>query len=177
MSHVERTKLRIKDMRTFAEAVMWVCPEARVEKAQEYRWYGRHVGDHPLPEGFKKEDIGKCEYKVTVPGINYEIGLAKPEGEDGYALMYDYYGQQGRHDGRKLLDKFGTGCVSDGLSKLANEYRHLMLVKEAKRMGKTVERIDSEEKLTKWNKAMRRIDQYFQPVKWKGKMLSVVMGR
>ena len=32
------------------------------------RWYGRLVGDYPLPSWVKVEDLGKCPHAIRVPG-------------------------------------------------------------------------------------------------------------
>ena len=79
-------------------------------KQDTYRWYGRHVGDYPIPYGFKKADLGRCEYALRIPGNKqaYEVGIAKyPEGATktvvnadgstqevpakGYAMLWDFY--------------------------------------------------------------------------------------
>jgi hypothetical protein len=62
-------------------------------RADHFNWYNRHVGDYPLPKGFKVEDLGKCEYKIKFPGVNYEIGIVKNPNGDGWVLMYDFYDQ------------------------------------------------------------------------------------
>lgn len=163
---------------TLRDSVSALVPGAEVVKADEYNWFGVSVGDYPIPPGFTKEDMGKCEWKIKLPGVKYEIGLAKPKGEDGYALLYDHFSdrEEKYHDGKKLLRAFGTGEVKDGLSKLATEYRHRQLEREARRMGRKVERIDNEAQLNKWNRAMRATDSMFKPLQWKGKVLTVVSG-
>ena len=181
MSHISSSKLRITNIITLRDAVSALVPGAELVKADEYTWFGYSMGDY-VPDGFTKDELGKCEWKIKLPGVKYEIGLAKPKGESGYALLYDHFSapafgdQEERHDGMKLLRAFGTGEVKDGLSKLATEYRHRQLEKEARRMGRKVERIDSAESLSKWNRAMRATDSMFKPLQWKGKVLTVVSG-
>jgi len=31
-----------------------------------YRWYGEHVGDYPLPEGFEEHDLGRCDHVIRL---------------------------------------------------------------------------------------------------------------
>ena len=60
--------------------------------AKSYKWYGRNVGDYPLPEGVKASDLGKCEHKIKFPGINYEVGVIKSKVQKGaYELLWDFY--------------------------------------------------------------------------------------
>lgn len=64
------------------------------EGKTQYKWYGRHVGDYPLPAGFAKEDLGKCEHAIGVPGNPnaYEIGVVKRrDGKQGFALCWDFF--------------------------------------------------------------------------------------
>lgn len=54
------------------------------------------MGDYPLPKGFTKADLGKCEYAIRVKGAGgdtYEIGVVKRrDGKDAYTFLYDFYG-------------------------------------------------------------------------------------
>jgi len=105
-----------------------------------YNWYGRHVGDYPLPKGIARDQLGKCSHVIKIPGVNYEIGVVRlPDGK--YTLAYDFYGYEGGegHDGHKLLEKFG-----DKLGKLVQMYGVHKLTREAHRKGMQVQRmIDS----------------------------------
>lgn len=93
----------------------------------EYKWYGQHVGDYPIPEGMTKEQLGKCSHVIRLPGCDYEIGVVKlPNGK--WTLAYDFWGP-----GRKLLEKFG-----DKLGKLIQCYGVHKVTREARRNGKRV---------------------------------------
>lgn len=63
------------------------------ENQSWFAWYGRHVGDYPLPEGFKKEDMGKCSHAIRIPGCKYEVGVVR-KGND-FMLMYDFFSPGG----------------------------------------------------------------------------------
>jgi hypothetical protein len=72
-------------------------------KSDTYNWYGTHVGDHPLPEGFAKEDMGKCIYKITFPGVHYEVGIARhPKRPGELVVIFDHYA-----DGKKIQALIG----------------------------------------------------------------------
>lgn len=93
MSHVVDVDVQIKDIDALKEA----CKERGLELVQKstYRWYGRHVGDWPMPTGFTRADLGKCEYAIRVPGADsdtYEIGVVRRrDGKEGYTFMYDFF--------------------------------------------------------------------------------------
>lgn len=135
MSHVTTIKIEIKDL----NALIAACQEhgaifVRDQKA--YNWYGVSVGDYPLPAGITKDQLGKCDHAIKLPGVNYEIGVVRlPNGN--YTLAYDFYGGDGpgygRHDGHKLLQKFGDGC-----QKLVQSYAVHKATLEARKRGYTV---------------------------------------
>ena len=134
MSHIESVKVTITDL----EALKDACTAMGVEFVQgkkEYNWFGQSVGDHPLPAGFAKEDLGKCDHVIRVPGVNYEVGVVPARTADGkaakgFTLLYDFWGSAGRHDGSKLKAKFG-----DGLTKLVDEYSLAALKRKAAAKG------------------------------------------
>jgi hypothetical protein len=88
MSHVTPINLEIKDL----EALKMACERLGLtwmEGQKTYRWYGRFVGDYPMPEGFTVKDLGKCSHAIRVPGASYEIGVVERNGEN--ILMWDFY--------------------------------------------------------------------------------------
>lgn len=116
MSHVETVTTKI----TALDALLAAASDLQgiMRPAQTYRWYGRHVGDYPLPKGITVDDLGKCDFKITFPGINYEVGVKLlPEGH--YTLLYDFYGNGGQHDGQLLLQRCGAG-----MGTLLDHYQH-----------------------------------------------------
>ena len=57
MSHVTVIAVELKDL----DALKAVCAALGLEfreNQKTYRWYGRHVGDFPIPEGLTKADLG-----------------------------------------------------------------------------------------------------------------------
>lgn len=117
LSHVSSVDIKITDLDALKKAVSELgC--TFVEGKKNYTWYGRHVGDYPLPEGVKKSDLGKCSHVIQVPGTKYEVGLV--EQEDGsYEFMFDFWGP-----GQVITKKLGTEVDGkfENLNKLGQCY-------------------------------------------------------
>lgn len=117
-----------------------------IEDATTYKWYGRHVGDYPLPVGFTKHEMGKCHHKLKFPGAHYEVGIWEldklPE----------------NHPARHAVDKEGKRVYEDGsfipifdfidynlkqtlggeaAQRLVQEYKKQQLIAECKKKGYT----------------------------------------
>ena len=97
-----------------------------LEGQTTYRWYGRHVGDYSLPEGFKASDLGKCEHAIGIPNDKkaYEIGVVKRrDGKEGYTLLWDFwaggYGLEAKvgKDGNKLKQSYAEIVAANALKK------------------------------------------------------------
>lgn len=116
MSHVATVELEVKDLECLARAATRLGLEFR-EGQQTYHWWGQHVGDYPVPEGFTVEDLGHCEHAIGWPGIDhggknylngdsgfgdsthYEIGVRRrrdAHGRElpGYVLLWDFMDQK-----------------------------------------------------------------------------------
>ena len=109
MSHIESAKVVLTDLK----AVKLACARLGVEFIEgrkAYTWYGRSVGDHPLPEGMTKESLGHCNHVIRVPGVDYEVGLVELPDKKGYRLAYDFWGSA--RQGGGLLAKFGKGLTN-----------------------------------------------------------------
>jgi hypothetical protein len=88
MSHLAKIELEIKDLAALRAAVQSLGYEFS-EGQQTYAWYGRFVGDAPLPDGVLKEELGKCSHAIRVPGCSYEIGIVQKGPH--YILLWDYW--------------------------------------------------------------------------------------
>lgn len=86
MSHVAKIELEILDLEILKRACQRLNLEF-LENQRSYRWYGRYVGDTPLPDGFTAEDLGKCNHAIRVPSAAYEIGVVHRQGK--YHLLWD----------------------------------------------------------------------------------------
>ena len=98
MSHVEKIEIEIKSFDILKKAVERLGGSVLNKKT--YVWYGRHVGDYPMPEGFTEQDLGKCDYALNFPGCRYEVGVVNRNGKS--QLLWDFYD-------RSLLIKLGNG--------------------------------------------------------------------
>ena len=118
MSHVTQIRtVPIKDLNALEAAVAQLGGTLNRTK-KTYNWYGRSVGDYPLPKGMTAADLGKCECAAQFPGLNYEVGFQTAKGEEGLFPLFDFYGSsKGGHDG-KLLE----GIIGSGAGKLMQAY-------------------------------------------------------
>ncbi len=74
MSHISKIEVRIDSMEDLKAACKRLGFEFR-QNQTTYKWYGKWVGDSPLPEGVTEEDLGKCHHAIHVPGCKFEIGI------------------------------------------------------------------------------------------------------
>ena len=111
MSHV--TTIEIAENYDIS-ALIQMCKDKAWEWRENqttYKWYGRHVGDYPIPEGFTKADMGRCTHAIHVPGADYEIGVVQKNGK--WKLLWDFwsggYGLQERigKEGGLLKQAYG----------------------------------------------------------------------
>lgn len=124
MSHVVTVETEIRNLEALRKAAADCGMEWR-EGQTTHRWYGRHVGDYPLPTGFARGDLGHCLHAISVPGDRsaYEIGVvARKDGKPGYTLLFDFWGAPGRklqaaagHRCQKLLQHYGARVVRSTL--------------------------------------------------------------
>jgi hypothetical protein len=93
MSHVATVDIHITNLADLRVA----CNRLGLELAEgqtAYRWYGRHVGDFPLPAGFRPDELGKCEHAIRIPGNEtaYEVGVVpRRDGKPGWTLLWDFW--------------------------------------------------------------------------------------
>lgn len=128
MSHVATIELEIKDLdalRKAGEALGLVWSEKKT-----YRWYGRSVGDTPLPPGMTEADLGKCDFCLSIPGNAeaYELGVVR-KADGTYTLAWDYWNK-----GFGLQD-----CIGKGGAKIRQEYAVEVARKQLARAGRQVQ--------------------------------------
>lgn len=89
MSHVDTIQFQeewdIDTLKEMCKAEGWIFLEGQTT----YKWWGSHVGDYPIPEGFTVADMGKCDHAIRIPGATYEIGVVKRNGK--VHLLWDFY--------------------------------------------------------------------------------------
>jgi len=126
MSHVTEIKTEIKDLDALAQAAEKLGLEL-VRGQKNYRWYGKYIGDAPLPEGMTTDDLGNCEHALRVRSKPraYEVGIVKAKDGKGYTLLFDYW-----NGGNGLMQHIG-----DNAGKLTQRYAAETAIKQARRQG------------------------------------------
>jgi len=128
VSHVTAIELRVNDLDCLSQGGQELGME--LVPLKEFRWYGTHVGDYPLPAGFKKEDMGKCDYVLRIKNNNraYEVGVCKArDGQDGFVLLWDFwnggYGLRNAigQNGDKLKQAYASQVAQKHLQQLSRE--------------------------------------------------------
>lgn len=120
MSHVVKQKIKFLDLGSLKKAVADLGWQF-MENQTTYSWYGRHVGDYPLPEGIKKEQLGTCVHAIKVPGASYEIGLMQ-DAEGSLFPIWDFYASGGLYqimgeDGATLKAAYGVAAAKTFLGR------------------------------------------------------------
>ena len=130
MSHVATVDVHITDLAALKAACEVLGLEFR-EGKQTFRWYGRVVGDAPLPMGFTAAEMGQCEHAVGLYGQTdnpqaYEVGVVRRrDGKPGYTLMYDNW-----NGGFGLEEKIGRAA-----GKLKQQYAAQVAANQARKQG------------------------------------------
>ena len=136
MSHVANVEVEINDLAALKSACAKLGIEF-MEGQRTYAWFDRYLADsnegrQTVRDGFRPEDFGKCEHAIKVPGSRYEIGVVKNPRGNGYRLIYDEYGQQGK----VITDRLG----GTQLTKLKSEYGAVRATRHLQRQGYRVAR-------------------------------------
>lgn len=132
MSHVATVQLEVKDLDALKTAAAEIGCEF-VENQTTYRWFGRHVGDYPLPTGFQIEDLGKCQHAIRIkdgPGGAYEVGVVKNPTGEGYVLLWDFW------SGGKGLQ----AVIGENGNRLRQSYATEVAIKQLRKAGKRVQK-------------------------------------
>lgn len=110
MSHVTTIKFNGKwNLRTLIEMCRAEGWEFLANQTH-FKWYGTHIGDYPMPQGYTEDDMGKCTHAIKIPGAAYEIGVIVKDGK--IDLVWDFWRsgglQQALGDNAGLLTKAYT---------------------------------------------------------------------
>ena len=115
MSHVAAVDLEVKDLEALDAACERLGTVELARDVHQYKWWGTHVGDYPIPAGFTKAELGRCDHVIRLKGNRsaYEVGVVQKDGR--YQLLWDFYGQHGAalqkaigKDGALLKCAYGT---------------------------------------------------------------------
>jgi hypothetical protein len=88
-SHVAKVKCDIRDLEAL-DAAARRCGLILKRGQKHYRWYGRSVGDTPLPEGYTAAMLGKCDHALAIPGNTRAYGIKGHVGDDCKKLVGEY---------------------------------------------------------------------------------------
>lgn len=124
MSHVSKIKVEVRSLQALQEACKRLGFEFR-QGQKTYRWFGTFMGDYPLPEGIKREDLGKCDHAIHVPGAAYEVGVLQQG--DKFLLIYDFWRPGGLEE-----------ALGENAQKLTQAYAIEAARMEAQREGYSV---------------------------------------
>lgn len=157
MSHVVKVKTVIKSLSALKKAAER-CGLEFVEGKKTYKWFGRFVGDSPMPENFcwtspatgKKYgdgpyELGKCDHVLRIPNSNtaYEVGVYKTT-DGNHSITWDWW--QG---GNGLQSRIGVG--SSDADKLLGEYAFAVAEEVAITNGWMTERTDQGLVISIWD--------------------------
>lgn len=106
MSHITSIKVVIRDLTALQRAAEGLGMEL-VRNQSTFKWFGRFVGDSPLPEGRTREEMGKCQHALRVKDNYdaYEVGVVFRRDGEGWDLHYDSW-----QEGYGLEKVAGKGC-------------------------------------------------------------------
>jgi len=128
VSHVSNIDVEVKDLPSLKVA----CEELGLEFRENqtcYRWFGKFVGDAPLPLGFIEEDLGKCEHAIGISGKeSYEVGVVRNKTGVGFQLFWDEWA-----GGQGLEEVIGKGAC-----KLKQAYASAVAVKIASKTSNLI---------------------------------------
>ena len=86
MSHISKIELEIRDLESLKQACKKLGFQF-MENQKHYTWYGKWVGNQPLPDGISEEDLGKCKHAIHVPAAVFEIGVVQRD--KSFILLWD----------------------------------------------------------------------------------------
>ena len=133
MSHIARIELEIKSLEDLKAACNRLGLKF-LENEQSYKWFGKWIGDAPLPEGIKVEDLGTCDHCIHVPGAQYQIGVVQ-HGEK-YRLLWDSW----KSGGLELVLGINAGLLKQAyaVETIKRESRMKGLRLREKKQDKTI---------------------------------------
>jgi len=86
LSHISKIELEIKDLEALKNACK-VLGFQFMENQKEFIWYGKWMGNQPLPTGITEDDIGKCDHAIRVPNAIFEVGVIRKD--NSWILLWD----------------------------------------------------------------------------------------
>ena len=136
MSHVANVEVEITNLDVLKNACDTLGLEFK-EGQKTWKWYGKFMNDWDTTDaavtnGYDPKLFGKGVHAIRVPGARYEIGVVENPKGNGYRLIYDNYGSEGR----KIAERLG----GMKLTKLNAEYTATLSARQLRRKGFRVTR-------------------------------------
>jgi hypothetical protein len=119
LSHISKIELEINSLEDLKAACLRLGFTFK-ENQKTYAWYGRFVGDSPLPEGINQEDLGQCDHVIQVPECSYEVGVVKKGLK--YILLWDSWYRGGLE--QKIGKEAGILKQTYTIERIKREAKH-----------------------------------------------------
>ncbi len=88
MSHIKliepEREYTIEGLKLMAELM-----GATMKRSKTFEWYGRWVGDTPLPKGLTLNDLKEVNWEIKYPDAKYTVGVKEKNGK--VHLLYDFW--------------------------------------------------------------------------------------
>ena len=138
MSHIKLIEPE-REYRVPSLAVMAELMGAVMVRSKSFQWYGRWVGDNPLPEGLVLNDLEEVSYEIKYPNSKYTIGVKEKNGK--VYLLYDFWqggfgleAALGGKDCRKLKQHYNMAEVLLAAKKQRRRVREVKGLTDRKRL-------------------------------------------
>jgi hypothetical protein len=90
VSHIAERQAELKSLDAIERAANRLGG-VLVRDQKTYRWFGKWVGDTPMPAGMSKADLGRCTHAIRFPGkASYEVGL-REQADGSFSLAWDWW--------------------------------------------------------------------------------------
>lgn len=134
MSHIQliepEREYNIPSLMEMSRLANW-----EMAKSKTFQWYGRWVGDTPLPKELTLVDLKEVDYEIKVPKAQYSIGVKIKDGK--VHLLYDFW--KGGFGLEQALG--GSSC-----GKLKQHYNMAEALLAAKKQRRRVREVESPHK-------------------------------
>jgi len=118
VSHISKIEVEINDLDCLKQACRELGFEYRSNQ-KTYQWFGRKIGDEPLPENISEDELGQCDSAIHIDGCEYEIGVVK--NGNRWILLWDSYIKGGL--AKRIGQNAGTLKQAYSIARIKKEAR------------------------------------------------------